>query len=144
MAAQFDTLVAAEALHDAGIDGKHAKAIATQLRLASDAGEPVTRPELQAALAPLATRTEFEAGLGALKTELIDRMAETEKRMLQHGAETEKRMLQHSAETEKRTLQNSAEMERRLMDRTTALIWQLFGAMVAIAGPAVAVVKLTP
>ena len=133
MAAQFDTLVAAEALHDAGIDGKHAKAIATQLRLASDAGEPVTRPELQAALAPLATRTEFEAGLGALKTELIDRMAETEKRMLQHGAETEKRMLQHSAE-----------MERRLMDRTTALIWQLFGAMVAIAGPAVAVVKLTP
>ncbi len=122
MAAQFDTLVAAEALHDAGIDEKHAKAIATQLRLASDAGEPVTRPELQAALAPLATRAELEAGLGTLKTELIDRIAETEKRMLQ----------------------NSAEMERRLMDRTTALIWRLFGAMVALAGPAVAVVKLTP
>ncbi len=130
MAAQFDTLLAAEALHDAGIDEKHAKAIATQLRLASDAGEPVTRPELQAALAPLATRAELEAGLGTLKTELIDRIAETEKRMLQH-----------SAETEKRTLQNSAEMERRLMDRTTSLLWRLVGAMVAVATAAIAVLE---
>lgn len=84
MAAQFDTLVAAEALHDAGIDEKHAKAIATQLRIASDAGEPVTRPELQAALAPLATRAELEAGLAALKTDLIDRIAETERRVTEH------------------------------------------------------------
>ncbi len=82
MAAQFDTLLAAEALHDAGIDEKHAKAIATQLRIASDAGEPVTRPELQAALAPLATRAELEAALGTLKTELLDRIAETERRLI--------------------------------------------------------------
>ena len=104
--AQFDTLAAADALEDAGIDRTHTKAIATQLRVASDAGEPVTRPALDVAL-------------GALKAELIERIAETEKRMLQH----------------------SAEMERRLMDRTPALIWRLFGAMVALAGITIAVLE---
>ncbi len=62
MAAQFDTLAAAEAIENAGIDRKAAKVLAGQLRMASDAGNPVTRPELEAALA-------------VLKTELIDRMS---------------------------------------------------------------------
>ena len=68
MAAQFDTLVAAEALHDAGIDEKHAKAIATQLRIASDAGEPVTRHELEVAVGGL------KAELAALETRLTWRL----------------------------------------------------------------------
>ncbi len=68
MAAQFDTLLAAEALHDAGIDEKHAKAIATQLRIASDAGEPVTRHELEVAVGGL------KAELAALETRLTWRL----------------------------------------------------------------------
>ena len=57
------------------------------MQAASDAGEPVTRPALEAALA-------------ALKTEL--------------------------------------------MDRTAALLWRLFGGMVALAGVIIAAVKLIP
>ena len=128
MTSSFDTLAAAEVIENAGADPKLAKAIAAQLRVASDAGKPVTRPAL-------------EAALGALKAELIERIAETEKRMIQSGAETEKRTIQNGAEIEKRMIQNNAEMERRLMDRTTALIWRLFGAMVALAGLTVAALE---
>ena len=62
MAAQFDTLAAAEAIENAGIEREAARVLATQLRIASDTGGPVTRPELEAALA-------------VLKTELTDRMS---------------------------------------------------------------------
>ena len=62
MAAQFDTLAAAEAIENAGIEREAARVLAAQLRIASDAGGPVTRPELEAALA-------------VLKTELTDRMS---------------------------------------------------------------------
>ena len=107
MSARFDTLAAAEALENVGFDRDKARVMATQLQVASDAGQPVTRPELDAAL-------------GALKAELLERIAETEKRMIQH----------------------SADMERRLMDRTASLIWRLFGAMVALAGITVAALEL--
>ncbi len=122
MAAQFDTLAAADALEDAGIDGKHARAIATQLRIVANTRKAVMQTEAEAALAPLATKAELEAGLGALKAELIERIAKTEKRMLQ----------------------NSAKMERRLMERNTALIWRVVGAMVAVNALLVAAVKLIP
>ena len=62
MAAHFDTLAAAEAIENAGIEREAARVLAAQLRIASDAGDPVTRPELEAALA-------------VLKTELTDRMS---------------------------------------------------------------------
>ena len=62
MAAQFDTLAAAEAIENAGIDRTAAKVLAAQLRIASDAGDPVTRPELEGALA-------------VLKTDLMERMS---------------------------------------------------------------------
>ena len=68
MAARFDTLTAAEALEDAGIDRTHAKAIAAQLRVASDAGEPVTRHELDVAVGGL------KAELAALETRLTWRL----------------------------------------------------------------------
>ncbi len=116
IAAQFDTLIAAEALEDAGIDRTHAKAIAAQLQVASDAGEPVSRPAL-------------EAALGALKAELLERIGKTDERI---------------ASTEKNLLERIAETERRLMDRTAALLWRFFGAMVALAGVIIAAVKLIP
>lgn len=62
MNAAFDSLAAAEALQAAGIGSNQAKAIAVQLQTAASAGEPVTRPELDAALANL-------------KAELLERMA---------------------------------------------------------------------
>lgn len=68
MAGRFDTLVAADALEDAGIDRTHAKAIAAQLRVASDAGEPVTRHELEVAVGGL------KAELAALETRLTWRL----------------------------------------------------------------------
>ncbi len=68
MAARFDTLAAAEALEDAGIDRMHAKAIATQLRVSSEAGEPVTRHELHVAVGGL------KADLAALETRLTWRL----------------------------------------------------------------------
>lgn len=62
MNAAFDSLAAAEALQAAGIGSDQAKAIAVQLQTAASAGDPVTRPELDAALANL-------------KAELLERMA---------------------------------------------------------------------
>ncbi|MCY4500060.1 MAG: hypothetical protein OXE57_00650 [Alphaproteobacteria bacterium] len=109
MSARFDTLAAAEALENVGFDRDKARVMATQLQVASDAGQPVTRPKL-------------EAALGALKAELLERIAGTGKRMIQHRAD----------------------MERRLMDRTASLIWRLIGAMVALAGVIIAAVKLIP
>ena len=50
--AAFDTLSAAKALKDAGLDGQQAEAIAAQLRAAAEAdrGELVTRGEFYRAL----------------------------------------------------------------------------------------------
>ena len=67
MPAPFDTLAASEALQAVGVESGQARAIANQLRLAAGAGQGVTHPELQAALAKL-------------KTELLDRIAESESR----------------------------------------------------------------
>ena len=66
MNAAFDSLAAAEALQAAGIETNQAEAIAVQLQTAASAGEPVTRPELDAALAALKAN---------LKAELLERMA---------------------------------------------------------------------
>lgn len=68
MAARFDTLAAAEALENAGIDRTHAKAIAAQLRISSDAGEPVTRHELDVAVGGL------KAELAALEARMTWRL----------------------------------------------------------------------
>ena len=68
MVAAFDTLAAAEALEQSGMDTRQARACAAQMNLASQAGEPVTRAELDTALAEL-------------KTELVERIAKTEVRL---------------------------------------------------------------
>ena len=58
MTAAFDTLAAAEALQDAGIDPKKARAIVATARAAAGAGRDslATKAELRAALAALETR----------------------------------------------------------------------------------------
>jgi len=94
MAVSFDTLSAAEAMESAGVESRQARAIAAQLHVAASTGEAVTRPEL-------------EASLASLKTELLDRISESER-------------------------------------RTAALLWRLFGGMVAVAGVAVAVLRYLP
>ena len=102
MAVSFDTLAAAEAMESAGVEARHARAIAAQLHAAAAAGEAVTRPELEAALA-------------ALKSELLDRISESERGLVDRISESER--------------------------RTAALLWRLFGGMVAVAGLAVAALR---
>lgn len=80
------------------MDPKAAKAVAAQLRIVSEARDAVTSAELRAALT-------------ASEKHLLERLGET---------------------------------ERRLIDRTAALVWRLFGAMVALAGVIIAAVKLIP
>ena len=119
----FDTLAAAEALEAAGMDRGIARACAAQMQAAASAGEPVTRPELDAALA-------------ALKADLLERIAETDNRI----AGVENRMIERIVESENRTIERIAETERRL----TMLVWRLFGGAVAVAGLAVAALKYLP
>ena len=66
MTAAFDTLAAAEALQNAGVDPKPAKAIVAIARDAAGAGR-----------GELATRTD----LAELRADLVDRMAALEARM---------------------------------------------------------------
>ncbi len=133
MTVAFDTLTAAEAMESAGVKPDHARAIATQLHAAAGAVNAVTRPEVEALLA-------------ALKATLLDRIAASERTQNDRNAELERRLLDRSAELERGLLERSAELERGLLDRIalserrmTALLWRLFGAMVAVATVSVAV-----
>ena len=78
MPVSFNTLSAADALRDAGMEPGQARAVATQLRAAAGAVEAVTRPELEAALDRL--KTELLERMGQLKSELFERIAESERR----------------------------------------------------------------
>ena len=123
MPATFDTLAASEALQAVGVESGQARTIANQLRLAAGAGQGVTHAELQAALAKL-------------KTELLDRIAESERRLIGLYSETNGKIA--SLRTE--LLDRIAESERR----TTAQLWRLFGGIVAVAGLVVALIKYLP
>ncbi len=127
MAVSFDTLAAAEAMESAGVERRQARVIAAQMHAAASAGEAVTRPELEAALA-------------ALKTELLDRIAESERRLVDRIAESESGLVDRIAGSERGLVDRIAESERRM----SALLWRLFGAMVAVVGAAVAVLKYLP
>ena len=61
------------------------------------------------------TRPELQAALAELKGELLDRIAESERGLVDRIAESERRM--------------------------AALLWRLFGGIVAVAGVAIAVLK---
>ena len=127
MAVSFDTLAAAEAMESAGVEHPQARAIAAQLHAAASAGEAVTRPGL-------------EAALGALKAELLDRTATLKAELLDRIAESERGLVDRIAESERGLVDRIAESERR----TAALLWRLFGGMVAVAGATVAVLKYLP
>ena len=86
MAVAFDTLSAAEALEQSGMDTRQARVCAAQMNLAARAGEPVTHEQFEAGL---------EAGLTRLKIELLERIAEGEAKMLDRIAESERRMREH-------------------------------------------------
>lgn len=116
MAVSFDTLAAAEAMESAGVESRQALAIAAQLHVAASTGEAVTRPEL-------------EASLAGLKSELLDRIAESERGLVDRIAQSERGLIDRIAESER---------------GTAALLWRLFGGMVAVAGVAVAVLKYLP
>ncbi len=133
MTVAFDTLTAAEAMESAGVKPDHARAIATQLHAAAGAVNAVTR-------------SEIEAMLAALKAALLDRIAASERTQNDRSTELEHGLLDRNAELERRLLDHSAELERGLLDRIalserrmTALLWRLFGAMVAVATVSVAV-----
>ena len=127
MAVSFDTLAAAEAMESAGVESRQARAIAAQLHVAASTGEAVTRPEL-------------EASLAGLKSELLDRIAESERGLLDRIAESERGLIDRIAESERGLIDRIAESERG----TAALLWRLFGGMVAVAGVAVAVLTYLP
>ena len=114
MTVAFDTLSAAEALEQSGMDTRQARVCAAQMSLAAQAGEPVTREQFEAGL---------EAGLTRLKIELLERIAEGEAKMLDRIAEGEAKMLDRIAEG-----------ERRMREHVTALLWRFFGGAVALAG----------
>ena len=82
----FDTLAAAEALEAAGMDRNLARACASQMHAAASAGEPVTRPELDAAVAALDGR------IAESENRMIERIAATENRMIERIAACERRM----------------------------------------------------
>ena len=122
MTVAFDTLTAAEAMESAGVKPDHARAIATQLHAAAGAVNAVTRSEIEALLA-------------ALKAALLDRIAASERTQNDRSAEFERGLLDRNAELERGLLDRIALSERRM----TALLWRLFGAMVAVATVSVAV-----
>ena len=149
MAVSFDTLAAAEAMESAGVEHPQARAIAAQLHAAASAGEAVTRPGLEAALGAL--KAELLDRTAALKAELLDRIAESERGLVDRIAESERGLVDRVAESERGLLDRIAESERGLVDRiaeserrTAALLWRLFGGMVAVAGATVAVLKYLP
>lgn len=68
MASPFDTLAAVEAIENAGADRKLAKAIASQMRIASDVGGPSAYRQLNVTVGAL------KAELSALETRLTWRL----------------------------------------------------------------------
>lgn len=75
--AAFDTLAAAEALQDAGLDAEKAKAIIATARAAAGAGreELATKTDIADLKVELAElRAEFKADIAALETRMTWRM----------------------------------------------------------------------
>ena len=156
MPAPFDTLAASEALQAVGVESGQAHAIANQLRLAAGAGQGVTRPELEAALAKLETKlldriAESERGLIERIAEsergLIERIAESERGLIERIAGTDRGLLELNAGTNARIASLKTELLDRIAEserRTTAQLWRLFGGIVAVAGVVVALIKYLP
>ena len=149
MSAPFDTLTATDTLEAAGMDRRLARACAAQLQAAASAGEAVTRPELDAALTALKAElldriAESERGLieRITKSErgLIERITKSETGLIERITKSETGLLKRIAETERSLIDRIAETERRM----ASLLWRLFGGIVAVAGLVVAAIRLLP
>ena len=161
MAASFDTLAAADALRDAGLQSGPARAIATQLHLAAGAVEAVTRPELEAALADLKMELLERIGaventlenrisdvestlgnrIGAVENSFGNRIGEVENTLGNRIGEVENTLGNRIGDAEQRTADLKTELLDRIAEserRHAALLWRLFGGIVAVAGLAVA------
>ena len=161
MAVPFDTLAAADALRDAGLEPGPARAIASQLHLAAGAVEAVTRPELEAALVSLKLElleriSAVETGLGnrisaveiglgdrisAVENMLGNRISAVESTLGARIGEVADELGNRIGEAEQRTSDLRTELLDRIAEserRFAALLWRLFGGIVAVAGLAVA------
>ena len=115
MSASFDTLAAADALRAVGMESGHARAIATQLRAASGAGDAVTRPELEAALAKF--KTELLERMADTKTELLERIADGEAALMERIAKGEAALMGRIEKGEAALMGRIAKGEAALMGR---------------------------
>ena len=160
MSVAFDTLAAADALRAVGMEPDHARAIAAQLRAAAGAGDAVTRPDLEAALARLKTellermadtKTELLERITGGEREIMDRIAESEGTLRTQMAENDRSLRTQMAENDRSLRAQIAENDQTLRERiteserrTAALLWRLFGGIVAVAGVAVAAARYLP
>ena len=163
----FSALGAEQAFQDAGIELRQARALATQIELAANAGGFVTNEQLTSALS-------------SLKLEIIDRMArgEAETRSLIAASEAETRSLiaenrdliaASKAETRSLIAENRdfiatsvsdlhdrisrtesdlydriSRTEKELREHMATLLWRFFGGMVAMATLFFAAVRYLP
>ena len=150
--ATVETRATAEALEAAGVAPRTAQVLATRLHAAAVAGAPVTHAELDASFRIF--RAEVDASLAALELKLVDRIAATEQRLVEMIVATEQRLVEMNAATERKVVANErsianlrSEMLERIAEserRVEALLWRLFGGIVAVVGVAVAILRIMP
>ncbi len=139
--ATVEARATAEALEAVGVDPRDAQVLATRLHAAAVAGAPVTHAELDASFRIF--RAEVDASLAALELKLVDRIAATEQRLVEMNAATERKVVANErsiANLRSEMLERIAEGERRV----EALLWRLFGGIVAVVGVAVAILRIMP
>ena len=171
MNAAFDTLAATDALEQSGMDSRQAHACAAQMDIAVKSVDAVTPEQFNAGLAQLKAellaciaeseqriqeriagvelRTQERIAAVELRTQkcfadLQERIAGVELRTQERIAESEQRTQERIAESEQRTQERIAESEQRMREHVTTLLWRFFGAMVALAGLAVAALRYLP
>ena len=134
----FSALGAEQAFQDAGIELRQARALATQIELAANAGGFVTNEQLTSALS-------------SLKLEIIDRMArgEAETRSLIAASEAETRSLiaenrDFIATSVSDLHDRISRTEKELREHMATLLWRFFGGMVAMATLFFAAVRYLP
>ena len=115
---------------------------------APGAGDSVTRPDLEAALAGFKTEllerlADSDQRMADLKVELLERIAESEGTLRAQMAENDRSLRAQMAENDQTLRERIAGGERALIDRiaeserrTAALLWRLFDGIVAVAGVA--------
>ena len=123
----FSALGAEQAFQDAGIELRQARALATQIELAANAGGFVTNEQLTSALS-------------SLKLEIIDRMARGEAENRDLIAENRDFIATSVSDLHDRI----SRTEKELREHMATLLWRFFGGMVAMATLFFAAVRYLP